>query len=99
MNILFVDQFSEPGGAQLSLLDVIDGIAQRGWASRIVAPGSGPLIQPRTSRGIPVHSLPLRPLTNARKSACDTLRFLSDLPRMRSALRRITKRHLVDLVY
>ena len=84
MKILFVDQFSEPGGAQLALRDVIDGARQRGWTSITMAAGEG---------------LPLRPLTSGRKSARDFLRFLSDLPHMREAMRRALAQYKVDLVY
>jgi glycosyltransferase involved in cell wall biosynthesis len=84
MNILFVDQFSEPGGAQLALRDVIDAAGQRGWTPFMLAPGEG---------------LPLRPLTSGRKGARDLVRFISDLPRMREALRRAIAQYSADLVY
>ncbi len=84
MNILFVDQFSEPGGAQLALVDVLDAARQRGWTPIMMAPGEG---------------LPLRPLTRGRKGARDLMRFMYDLPRMRKALRRAIAQYKADLVY
>ena len=84
MNILFVDQFNEPGGAQLALVDVLDAARQRGWTPILMAPGEG---------------LPLRPLTRGRKSASDLVSFMSDLPRIRKALRQAISQHKADLVY
>jgi glycosyltransferase involved in cell wall biosynthesis len=84
MNILFVDQFNEPGGAQLALVDVLDAARLRGWTPVLMAPGEG---------------LPLRPLTRGRKGARDLVSFMSDLPRIRKALRRAIAQHKTDLVY
>ena len=93
MNILFVDQFSEPGAHPAALLDAIDGAEKRGWSSRVMAPGRDSLVTQSNLRGIPVHVLPLRPLSNGRRARGDALRFLSDLPGMKEALRRVIEKH------
>jgi glycosyltransferase involved in cell wall biosynthesis len=99
MKILFVDQFSEPGGAQLALLDAIDGVIGRGWAPVVMAPGSGPLLTQSSRRGIPVVKLPLSPMANGRKSPRDMLTFVSELPRLKIALQRAVALHGAGLVY
>jgi glycosyltransferase involved in cell wall biosynthesis len=99
LNILFLDQFSDPGGAQFCLRDLMPEIARRGWNPRLMAPGAGDLVKWFTQAGIPVHPLPLQPYSNGRKTALDFLRFSVDGPRMASAVRRIVQRERVDLVY
>jgi glycosyltransferase involved in cell wall biosynthesis len=99
MNILFLDQFSDPGGGQLCLRDLMLGILQRGWKPRIMMPGSGDMVKWCAHAGIPVHSLPLRPYSNGHKTALDILRFGVDGPRMAAAVREVVRREHVDLVY
>ena len=72
MKILFVDQFSDPGGAQLAMEDVIEEARRRGWTCSVLAPGAG---------------LPLRPLTRGAKNGADLLRYIGDVPGVRRAIR------------
>ena len=74
MNILFIDQFSDPGGAQLCLIDLMPEIKRRGWNPQIMAPGSGELLKWSCREGIPTHALPLRRYSNGRKAVVDFLR-------------------------
>jgi len=99
LNILFLDQFSDPGGAQLCLMDLMPEVLRRGWHPRIMAPGTGELVKWSKRAGIPVHPLPLGRYTNGRKTALDFLRFSVDAPRMAAAVRRVIHRERVDLVY
>ena len=99
MNILFLDQFSDPGGGQLCLKDLMPGILQRGWKPRIMMPGSGEMLKWSVHAGIPAHTLPLRPYSNGHKTALDILRFGVDGPRMAAAVREVVRRERVDLVY
>jgi len=43
VRIVFLDQFSDFGGAQLCLRDVIEEVSSRGWQAEVMAPGAGPL--------------------------------------------------------
>jgi glycosyltransferase involved in cell wall biosynthesis len=95
VNILFVDQFSEPGGAQLALRDLMPAILRRGWNAHIAAPGDRWL----KDCEIPFHSLPLRAQASGQKTLRDMVRFTIDIPRMRAALRRIVEQHEIDLIY
>lgn len=99
MNILFVDQFSEPGGAQLCLRDLMPEIIRRGWKPRMMIPPGGELVDWSFRNGIPVHALPIRPYTNGRKTAPDLLRFSLDAPRMAATIRETVIQHEISLLY
>ena len=99
MNILFLDQFSDPGGAQFCLRDLMLEVQRRGWSPRLMVPGSGELVKWSSSAGIPVYPLPLRPYSNGSKTALDFLRFSIDGPRAAAAIRRVVQRERVDLIY
>jgi glycosyltransferase involved in cell wall biosynthesis len=45
MNVLVLDQFSEPGGAQLCLLDLLPAMLQKGWKVTVAMPGSGRMFE------------------------------------------------------
>jgi glycosyltransferase involved in cell wall biosynthesis len=99
VNILVIDQFSDPGGAQLCLRDLLPGFLERGWKPRLMVPGAGRLIQTAAEYGVPVHRLPLGRYANGRKSIGDVLRFGIDMARAAAAVRSIARRHTIDLVY
>jgi glycosyltransferase involved in cell wall biosynthesis len=99
MNILFLDQFSDPGGAQLCLKDLMPEVLRRGWSPRIMVPGGGDLVEWSRRLGIPTCTLPLRAYTNGGKTALDFLRFSVDGPRMAAAVRRVVRQERVDMVY
>lgn len=99
MNILILDQFSDPGGAQFCLRDLMPEILRRGWRPRLMVPGRGELVKWSNGLGIPTHTLPLRTYSNGRKTARDVLRFSVDGPRIAAAVHRLVKRERVDIVY
>ncbi len=99
MNILFVDQFSAPGGAQLCLMDLLPEILARGWNATLLVPGEGELVTWCRRAGIPVHALPPSRYANGAKSTFDLMRFAFDIPRTRSIIRDMVARHKIDLLY
>ncbi|HWF09959.1 MAG TPA: glycosyltransferase family 4 protein [Bryobacteraceae bacterium] len=99
MNILFLDQYSEPGGAQLCLQDLIPEVLRRGWNPRLMVPGDGDLVTWAKKTGVRTDPLPLGSYTSGKKTAGDLLRFATDLPRMASAVRKVVRRDRVDMVY
>jgi glycosyltransferase involved in cell wall biosynthesis len=99
LTILFLDQFSEPGGAQKCLQDLMPEIIRRGWKPRLMVPGSGEMVRWSGKAGIPVDSLPLRTYSNGKKTALDLLRFTIDTPRIAAAVRRLVRRERIDMVY
>jgi glycosyltransferase involved in cell wall biosynthesis len=99
MNLLLIDQFSEPGGAQLCLVDLLPGFLERGWKLRLMAPGTGRLVQEAAALGIPLDPLPIGRYGNGGKSAGDMLRFGIDMSRCAAAVRATVRRHAIDAIY
>ncbi len=97
MNVLFLDQFNELGGAQQCLLDLVDGMAGHNLFAAL--PGDGPLASALRSRGVQVFELPSMSYSHGRKSAEDVLRFAIDTFRVSRRLRAIIRGHGVELVY
>jgi glycosyltransferase involved in cell wall biosynthesis len=79
MRILFLDQFSELGGAQHCLLDLIPEIEARGWTASAALPGNGPLVDLLRARNVQIHPIPCGPYRSGSKSTSDALRFATDL--------------------
>jgi glycosyltransferase involved in cell wall biosynthesis len=99
MRVLFVDQFSEFGGAQLGLRDIMAEGVERGWESWFAAPGNGGLFDYCGSSGISPHSLPLGTYRNGSKSPGDLARYLFDMSRSARSVSEIIRRNRIDLVY
>jgi glycosyltransferase involved in cell wall biosynthesis len=95
MNILFLDQFSELGGAQRCLLDLLPEIEKRGWRASAALPGGGPLVESLRARHVDVHEIPCGPYRSGRKSLPDMVRFMRDLRSQVSVLRSLN----FDLLY
>jgi glycosyltransferase involved in cell wall biosynthesis len=99
VKILFLDQFSELGGAQHALLDTVDAVQQSGWEPQVLVPGRGPLVEALQSRNVAVGEIPCGHYGSGHKSVADSLRFTLDLRRQ---MRRISDRIAcanIDLVY
>jgi len=99
MDILFLDQFSELGGAQRCLVELVAGVQRRCWRAHAAIPGDGPLAASLRTSGIPVHDLALGPYSLGPKSAADTIRFLANAPRLASAIRRLAQSTGAALLY
>lgn len=97
MRVLFLDQFSELGGAQRCLLDLIDGLACSGLHAAV--PAGGPLVPALAARGVTVHELPPSNYGNGYKTPADLLRFTVDTPRLASRIAGLVRKHAADLVY
>src|ERR1700744_2200136 len=96
MNILFIDQFGEPGAGQLALLDIVEGVRPRGWNPAIAAPGFAFL---RSDDDIATYPLALSAVHNGRKGPADFYRYSLDLGRVKAAIRAAAADHRADLVY
>ena len=99
MNILFLDQFSEMGGAQRGVLDILEAVAERGWRASVLIPAGGPLVEYLGSRKIAVGEIPCGPYRSGRKSIADVVRFLPDVGRQRRVIRQRMERDKFDLLY
>jgi glycosyltransferase involved in cell wall biosynthesis len=99
MNLLLLDQFSDLGGAQHNLLELLPAIRDRGWRTLIGLPGDGELFQRARHLGFEVERIQCGPYGSGRKSAADLRRFLTDTPQLALQLRRMAKQVDADLVY
>jgi len=99
MEILFLDQYSVIGGAQLSLLDILDAVQKRGWLAHVALPGDGPLVERIRSLGVGVHNIPCGPYRSGHKSVGDFLRIPFDVLRQKRILLDLLKRIKADLIY
>jgi len=99
MNILFLDQFSQMGGAQQGLLDTVAAARGRGWQTWAALPPGGPLIDRLESLGVTVVPIPCGPYQSGAKRVRDFFRFGSDLTRQVGVLSDLTNRVQFDLIY
>lgn len=99
MRILFLDQFSERGGAQIGLGEILDETARRGWDAMVMIPGDGPLHLDCAERGIPSRALPLSAYANGHKTAWDMVRYAADSVRSAAAVRETIQGFDPQLIY
>jgi glycosyltransferase involved in cell wall biosynthesis len=97
MKALLLDQFSDPGGAQQGLLDLLPGLHEHGWTAAVGLPGHGELFHRIRALGFPVERIDCGPFTSGRKSAVDLARFLAQTPRLAWQLRALAAD--ADVVY
>src|SRR5260370_15127689 len=95
MDILFLDQFSELGGAQQCLLDLLPAVVARGWKAVVAAPGNGLLGDRTREFGAQFHCIECGPFGAGRKSLRDGWRFVRQAPRLAREIARLP----ADLVY
>jgi glycosyltransferase involved in cell wall biosynthesis len=99
MRILFLDQFSVIGGAQLCLLDVLDAVGKRGWSAHVAVPGDGPLVERLRSSGVKINQIPCGPYQSGNKSFADFLQLPLDIWRQKRILADLMSRDRFDLIY
>ena len=99
MNVLFLDQFSDLGGAQQCLLDLAPAVRSAGWNVTCAVPGAGNLVTKLRDLGIAVSSLHLTGLTSGRKHPLDFLRFVLDTPKLARAIGNLADESRADLIY
>ena len=94
MRILFVDQFSEIGGAQRCFLDLFSAIKERGWSVQAALPGRGPLVS--LLNAVPIACGPYR---SGSKSGADAVRFALDAVGQMRTLSGLIAKGGFDLLY
>lgn len=99
MNILFVDQFGEMGGAQCVLVDTVDAAIDQGWSAQAALPSGGPLRHHLRARNIAAYDIPCGPYKQGTKSMQDITRFAFDLKGQVQVLRSLLDRSHFDLLY
>jgi len=99
MRVLILDQYSEPGGAQRCLMDLLPAMRGAGWELRVAAPGEGSLFEAARAAGAATARIDCGPYTQGRKTTEDALRFVGDQPRLVRQLRALIQQSRPDLVY
>jgi glycosyltransferase involved in cell wall biosynthesis len=99
MNLLVLDQFSDLGGAQQVLLELLPAMRDAGWRALIGLPGDGALFERVRGLGFEAERIECGPYTSGRKSAADLGRFLLGTPRLAAQIRRLAERVDAGLVY
>jgi glycosyltransferase involved in cell wall biosynthesis len=93
MNPLFLDQFSEPGGAQQCLLDLLPAMP----ISLVAMPGDGAMFDRVREIGHETAHIDCGPYTSGAKTATDRAKFLLEAPRLARQIRKLSRGR--DLVY
>src|SRR5579871_1489005 len=97
MNILFLDQFSEMGGAQRCLADAVDAVVRRGWNACCALPPGGEFGAVLRDRGAAIAEIPCGPYTSGTKGRLDFFRFAAQVPRQVRTLNQLARNS--DLIY
>lgn len=99
MNILFVDQYAQLGGAQRCLLDLFPAFQQQNWKLRFAVPGDGPFPEQLRNIGIPVDVLPTCSLSSMHKTARESFGYIAWYVNAARDLRELALKFDPDLVY
>ncbi len=99
MNVLFLDQYGDLGGAQQCLLDLIPAVQAAGWNVTCAVPGSGRLVEKLRHLGVTVHSLPVIPLAAGPKPPRDFVRFAFGLPPLARRISHLAHHTGAHLLY
>jgi glycosyltransferase involved in cell wall biosynthesis len=99
MRLVIVDQYSDLGGAQQALLDLLPELRSRGWQALIGLPANGEVCGRARELGFEVERIVCGPYRSGRKSVADAGRFLWQTPVLMRQLRRMAERWRADLIY
>ncbi len=99
MNVLCLDQFSNIGGGQRSLLDLLPAFSARGWHPIVATPGDGPFPEMVRKMGFRTHGLPHEEYTSGDKSLLQILRYAGHLPRATLSLMKLARTLDAGVIY
>jgi len=99
VNVLCLDQFSELGGAQRCLLDLLPALVERGWSVHVAAAGGGPLGARAAALGATADAIHCGPYSSGGKTPLDMARFAAEAPSLAGEIRRLARRYRADLIY
>jgi glycosyltransferase involved in cell wall biosynthesis len=97
MNLLVLDQFSESGGAQQALAELLPALTARGWSGTLAMPGEGHMFEQARAAGFATARIACGPYRSGHKTLADAARFAADTPRIAAQVRRLA--HGIDLIY
>jgi glycosyltransferase involved in cell wall biosynthesis len=93
MKLLFLDQFSQFGGAQQCLLDLLPAVQH----AVVAMPGDGPMFERVRELGFDTARIDCGPYASRTKTAGDVMRFVFEAPRLARQIRSLAR--AADLVY
>jgi glycosyltransferase involved in cell wall biosynthesis len=99
VKLLVLDQFSELGGAQHCLMQLLPAMRARGWDALVGLPGDGPLVARIRECGFETVTLDCGPYSYGRKTLADMARFLTQTPRLARQIAVTADRFGPDLLY
>jgi len=99
MRVLFLDQFSDLGGAQQCLLDLLPAFASQGWQATVAAPGAGPLLERSAAQGAEAIELELMQYGSGSKSLLDVVRFSCGFGRLTRTIAGLIQKQDARLLY
>ncbi|MBN9663927.1 MAG: glycosyltransferase family 4 protein [Acidobacteria bacterium] len=99
MNLLLLDQFSELGGAQRCLLDLIPAFQDRGWKLAAAMPGEGPMFERLASMGVSTTTLPGGRYSSGSKTLRDAARFIRYTRAAARLVQQLAAAQSADLLY
>ena len=99
MKVLVLDQFSEAGGAQHCLMQLLPAMRARGWDVVVGLPGDGPLVARIRECGFETVTLDCGPYSYGRKTLADTARFLTQMPLLSRQIAAAADRFSPDVLY
>ena len=98
MNVLLLDQYSDPGGAQQALLEFLPAIRAKGWHAVVGLPGGGLLFDAIRKLGLPVEQIDCWSHRSGEKYS-DKGRFAVKTLRLARQIRKLAAGMHADLVY
>jgi glycosyltransferase involved in cell wall biosynthesis len=87
MKVLFLDQFSELGGAQQCLLDLLPAVQQ----AVVAMPGDGPMFERVRTLGFETARIRCGPYASRSKTAGDMARFVFEASRLAGQIRELAR--------
>jgi glycosyltransferase involved in cell wall biosynthesis len=99
MNILCIEQFSNIGGGQRSLLDLLPAFSARGWQPSVAVPGEGQFSEAVRNLGYETESLDCSTYASIRKPPHEIVKYAFELPRVAWAIKSLLRRRRIDLIY
>jgi glycosyltransferase involved in cell wall biosynthesis len=99
MKIFCIEQFGELGGGQMSLLDLLPGLRDRGWEPVVAIPGEGALAERVRSLHCDVELFDVPAYSSGRKRAADVARYATGAPRLTHRIMQLVAARKADMLY
>lgn len=103
LNVLCLEQYSDLGGAQRTLLDLVPSFHQLGWTVEAVLPDHGAVASPLggalESLGCKTYLYRSSSYTKVRKRASEVITYMGEVSRLTRTIADLVRRRPIDLIY